>query len=369
MAEYMSELQRIQTQVNEYDKDKKKFENVIDLIEEGSHYSDSMIECLKDYEVKLEKLEEKRSELKVLTQVANQNGEEMKNLRNSIELVRQQRDRMKQIIKSDIFPPEYPNLPIQDPRSKQLHEVHHEPDLPVGDASKHQKATKEESRQVTELRQEIELLKQRLDEKESKYRVYTGFNQPTNYFEDRFMRESLPPAKDNTERTPDNYMQSTNPVPKLLNLKKKNSADFSALGTPSHEGLKQLSPNNDLDHNPTFTYQHNSSLASKRQGRRKYGFMTQINTDSDQIFQNEERKEEEKGVYAGNEDYVYDLNEDNIKASLRTTKRHNKRKTKKSPQSEEKEGNCDEICAGAAYLVRLLRGFFGTKKDPVVRQW
>ena len=92
------ELQSIDNQVAVTVKDNEKYENVIDLIEEGSQCLDSMIDYIKGNEGKLDQLEKKRVELKMLTKVAGQNDKEIRNVINSIQIMKNQRAEMGRIM-------------------------------------------------------------------------------------------------------------------------------------------------------------------------------------------------------------------------------------------------------------------------------
>ncbi len=372
MTEYMGELQKIQTQVNSYDKDRKKYENVIDLLEEGSQYSDSMVECLKEYEVKLEQLDTKRHELKVLTQVANQNDEEIENMRKSIDAIRGQRERMKQIINSKVLPNKDAE-PIQDSRST----------LPKNDTLGYynlssedsfrslKEDVKEENRQILELRQEIQLLKQRLYEKEAETGLSREVNRPNN-LSDKL--DSAHDGKDTHEEQSRNYLQGINGIPLTLNLN-STSADFSALGTSYHK--TQHANDRALVGNIQGTQKPSNvepySLDYKRQTREKYDYLNQADSNPDRLIQFEggiTSKNHRDYDLMNADRFMYDLSEHpNVVSMKSSTRRHTKKKVRGTSSTKAKKDICEDICAGATGIVHFLRKIFGTKRDPVVRQW
>ena len=371
MTEYITDLQNIQIQVNSHEKDKKKFENVIDLIEEGSQYSDSMVECLKDNELKLEQLEKKRGELKVLTQVANQNDEEIQKLRNSIEVVRQKRDRMRYILNKEALLP----VSSRDDRPILFNKVYYSNDFTHEDPANDLKDTMtEESKQLLELRQEIELLKQRLNEKDMTTVAQSEFTLP--HHEEVHHMDALPKSlRDKKQQPQKNLMDSINRVPTTLNLQYSN-ADLSALDGTANKRLSadnvkmKMDFDQKLQYNPNSSDNSSSSLSFKRQGRKKHGFITQINTNSDQIFLNEDKNlvSDTNRNSLSEEDHYYDLNKD---INFQKTKKRIKKKMRKasSRNYDEKQIDCEEICPVATFIVQLIRNVIGTKTDPVVRQW
>jgi hypothetical protein len=362
-------LQNIKIQVEIYEKDNNKIENVIDLIDEGSQYSGDMMECLRENEAKLELLEKKQAELKMLAQVTNQNHEEIQNLKKSIQVMKHQRDEMKHIANQETTNDPYtsPDVCPSNMNEKKTHSkpkrvstTFSEGQTPLrqnhSDRSKmlenredlsyysREKPISDENKQISELKNEIAKLERKLAEKDK-----------------RVKKEKVNEEKQNNDG-------NIPLVPTTLNLI-STGTDLSLLGTSNDEQSQKRSNKNVLS-GSTFNKilkSHPTSSHKSRQSSKEQGFLHRVQTELEnhkQFMEKWQSKPSDNG-HTDHQPNIYDLVE-KVQEPAGPPKQIKMRRIKKN--SRRRQHECDDLCGGTA-LVRLIRNIFGRRGNPIVRQW
>jgi len=90
-------LFEVNSRIKSFEKEKKIFEEVGDMLEEGSQYSIGMAKSADEKEENIMKLKKKQEELQVVQKVAFTHSEEMQDLKNAIQVMKRQRSELKRI--------------------------------------------------------------------------------------------------------------------------------------------------------------------------------------------------------------------------------------------------------------------------------
>lgn len=342
MKNYNDELEKIQAQVEVHEKNRRKFANVADLMEEGSQYSDSMAEIVRDHESKLRQLEKKSKELKILTEVSNQHDDEIQNLKNSIEVMKHQKTEVTHIVRSDsAVSINRDNSDIQQKVNSHFQQTTNTPkrsnSLKPMKSSSFTISTKsdleeefdrsrdiEGKKEIRQLKAEISLLKQKLLAKEK-----NAIEHLTSYRKNRFTVENEPH------------------VPTTLNLQPL-PTDLSVLETTSVVPTSQaVNSRSDLNNQSERKSEHDWDTGAL------FGYNLGLGS----------MMSRQSHQYSSNFDY----HSRSTKHDRGTMLQQKDRITRRRSESQEST-ECAECCKGS-FFAQLFRSVFGEQKDPVVRQW
>jgi myosin heavy subunit len=340
MNNYKDELKRIQAQVEVHEKNRRKFANVADLMEEGSQYSDSMTEIVRDHESKLRQLEMKSKELKILTEVSNQHDDEIQNLKNSIEVMKHQKAEVNQIVRSDSavsisrdnsdFQQKVNNhfqlSNITPKRSNSLKPTKSSSftistKLDVEKELDHSRDNLniEEKEEIRQLKDEIALLKQKLSAKEK-----NAMEHLTSYRRNRFNEPHVPTTL------------NLKSLPTDLSVLETTSVNLNSQGVNTRSDL-----NNESDRKSEYDWDTGALFGYN------LGLGSMMSRQSHQ--------------YTRNSDYH---SRSTKHETILQQEDHGARRRTESQESNE----CAEFCKGS-FFAQLFRSVFGEQKDPVVRQW
>ncbi len=341
MKHYNDELEKIQAQVEIHEKNRRKFANVADLMEEGSQYSDRMTEIVRDHESKLCQLEKKSKELKILTEVSNQHDDEIQNLKNSIEVMKHQKAEVTHIVRSDSAVSV--NRDNSDFEQKVNHHFQQTTDTPKRSnflkpmkSSSFTISTKsdleeldrsrdfEEKKEIRQLKAEISLLKQKLLAKEK-----NAIEHLTSYRKNRFtVDEPHVPTTLNLESLPTDLsvLETTSVFPTSQAVNSR----------PDLNNQSERKSEHDWDTGALFGYNLGLGSMMSRQSHQ----------------------------HSGN----YDYHSRSTKHDLGTMLQQKDRSTRRRTESQE-SNECGAECCNGSFFAQLFRSVFGEQKDPVVRQW
>ena len=357
----------IKTQVEKHEEEKKKIVNVVDLIEEGSHCSDSMIRMMREHENKLLQLEKKRNELDTLNQVASQNSNEIQKLERTIQVMKHQKAKMDQIknngdgdlthVSDDhdekvnvetnpISISTSDNLPqpIASMKNDQMKKTGYIQNTDVSDTKESMSLPQEtlaiDEEKIHFLEDEIVRLKQKLLKNE-KYAYEIENNEKQNKGENKLQVPTTVTL---------NHGGDSNSKP-LSEVLTRNSEMLSNRSLKIFVGGTNLQKKSDKN----FT-----SVPRSFQGESKeltFSPLRQIAFEN-RNYDNKRRKQTvtNNTNQRDNKDstYIYYLG----RGVQQPTLYHN----------EEEYNFCKHFCGGTV-LVQFLRNIFGKQKDPIVRQW
>ncbi len=386
MDDYQKELQRIKNKVDFYEQEKNKVENVVYLMEEGSQYSESMVEVVREKEAQIHDLEKKCVELNMLTEVASQNSDEMRNLQNSIDVMKRQRTELKQMTGtisnistySDSNPPSHVDYNDEDRRTGEI-QIDGPPNVERlyseerelqpqrhydrfnGKNNQTHKSPKM-SKQFTPRRRNTSIgnYSQNIAQAsiEGQHRPH-DFNEkrrdPGDREEIRQLKDEIAELKQillekENQRTRMHFVpgeknlavhKDLQKVPSTLDIIQNDTTDLSALDeefalnrqqNQQHKKVKPSLSSAEFDKVRRQIYETQNDYAEKRRSSNS--------------------NEQDESV-------VYDL----------SNKVRERRRARKSYTAEEEEISCEDVCAGPLYVVKIIRSLFGRRRDPIVRQW
>ena len=337
MTGYKDELKRIQAQVEVYENDQRKSSSVVDLMEEGSHYSDHMIEIMKDNEDQLCKLDKKRKELEMLNKVADQNYSEIQKVHQAVKVMKHQRAEMQGTMHSDSTISTYTNDNHEYPLYANHHrhllnsiprtKTHTDSFLPTivsspdGSIADSPNAT-EDKEQIRVLKDEIISLKEALVNK---------FDSPYER-NPRIMRSE---SVDEDRRD----------IPLTLNLK---------TGTGTHNDAHSLQRTDSGIDAVNQYYEIGSYYRNTDPDQ--YG----IDNEKTPIIGQRKQRLMSDSSNTSNQYYPY-------KYDISLTRLSNNCKGGSSSSGDDTK-DCSDHC-NTGFFTNLFYEIFGKPKDPIVRQW
>jgi len=386
MGEYHTELQRIKKKVDFYEQEKKRIENVVELIEDGSQYSESMIDVVREKEAKIFDLEKKRAELKMLSKVANENNDEIQNLKNSIDVLKHQRTELKQMAEvisesNAIVDSKLPSHIDYDHevRGGNQRQINEPPEIERARNLGNQLQPGRNHDPVQQFESE--------NEHDIPVQIPKTLDVPISQMNEPTPRRRNSVAANGQYRNMDANDIHSGDKEEILKLKNE-IADLKLMlvGKQSHQAEMQSRPreqrktsNEDLQRIPTTLnlIQTGTDLSgleesykdkTNRQGN-QHDSMVKPSISSvefeklrRQIYENDyvERRwlPDSHAYNTYQPEVLYDLG----------NKERPRRRTRKSYAEEEEDISCEDVCAGPLYVVRMFRNLFN-KKDPVLRRW
>ena len=391
MDDYQRELERTKGRVDFYEQEKKKVENVVDLMEEGSQYSDNMIEAVREKEAKIHDLEKKCAELKMLTKVANQNNDDIQKLRNSIDVMKHQRTELKQMAETfsksstftDSIPPSHAAYDHEVIRTRQV-QIEGPPSIerPYSLKNELQPGRHNDSPEHDHMYNSLDTSRQFKSNNESTpQRHNTAIGNYSSNITQTFNQERHDDFKtkiiESHER--DEIRMLKNEIAELKQmLVKKDNQQARMHFLPEEQNWNEKK---DLQRVPTTLnlIQNNTDLSGLEEELKLGSQQNEHYKISKPSLSSAEFEKVRRQIYGTQNDnvekrQVSDTNDisailDNSLVYDLGKKVKERRRVRKAYIREEEDIGCEDICAGPLYVVKIIRGLFGRRKDAVLRQW